>query len=224
MERAIATASPSPSGVFGPLPGYADLFAGMAMRLAAVVAETVFVRADLAAYVANPRRVSLLLVLVSEVITLVAILLPRAAIRRDTSLIALALIPPVYCYAFFLVVVPSYHPAREIAAVIVQGVGLVWVIASKLTLGRAFGLLPADRGLTTSGPYRVIRHPIYLGYLILHIGFLMENPVLRNLAVLTVLYVVQYVRILREEALLGAREDYRTYCGRVRFRMIPCLF
>lgn len=224
MEAEIAvprTFAANPVRTSGPL---VDMLAGATMRLAAVVAETVFVRADLAAYIANPRRVSLLLVLLSELLTLGAILLPRTAIRRDTSLIALALIPPVYCYAFLLVVVPSYHPGREIAATIVQGAGLVWIIASKLTLGRAFGLLPADRGLTTAGPYRVIRHPIYLGYLIVHIGFLMENPVLQNLVVLTLLYVVQYLRILREEALLSAREEYRAYCGQVRFRMIPCIF
>ena len=68
---------------------------------------------------------------------------------------------------------------------------------AKVVLGRSFGLLPAQRGLVTAGPYRIVRHPIYFGYLIGHIGFLLVNFSWRNAAVLALLYVAQVVRIQR---------------------------
>ena len=76
-----------------------------------------------------------------------------------------------------------------------------------MTLGRSFGLPPAARGLVTSGPYRVVRHPIYLGYLMTHAGFLLSNFSWRNLGVLAVLYLAQAVRTLREEAVLHSGDQ-----------------
>ena len=55
-------------------------------------------------------------------------------------------------------------------------IGLAIVIAGKMTLGRSFGLMPANRGIVSSGVYRIVRHPIYLGYLITHVAFIFANP------------------------------------------------
>ena len=56
----------------------------------------------------------------------------------------------------------------------------VIVIAGKLSLGRSFGLIPANRGVVSTGVYRFVRHPIYLGYLITHVGFVVANPTMWN--------------------------------------------
>jgi protein-S-isoprenylcysteine O-methyltransferase Ste14 len=103
--------------------------------------------------------------------------------------------------------------------------GTGWQFTSKFFLGRSFGLLPAQRGLVLNGPYRLVRHPIYLGYLIGHIGFLLVNFSWRNLAVLALLYAAQVHRILREEAVLAANNaEYRAYQQRVRWRLLPFIF
>ena len=41
--------------------------------------------------------------------------------------------------------------------------GYVLILWSLITLGPRFGVAPADRGLTSRGPYRLLRHPMYLG-------------------------------------------------------------
>jgi len=70
----------------------------------------------------------------------------------------------------------------------------------------------------------VVRHPIYLGYLVGHLGFLLSNFSLQNVLVLGALYVAQTVRMLREEAVLGSSAEYRDYIRRVRWRIVPFVF
>jgi protein-S-isoprenylcysteine O-methyltransferase Ste14 len=106
-------------------------------------------------------------------------------------------------------------------------VGLAWQVLSKATLGRAFGLLPASRGLVTSGPYRVVRHPIYLGYLIAHVGFLLTNFSWWNVLILASLYAAQVVRMQREETMLGEGEHstaYEAYRAQVKYRLTPRVY
>ena len=46
----------------------------------------------------------------------------------------------------------------------------MFVIAGKITLGRSFGIVPANRGVVTAGR-TLVRHPIYTGYLVSHLAF-----------------------------------------------------
>ncbi|HLE12703.1 MAG TPA: isoprenylcysteine carboxylmethyltransferase family protein [Bacteriovoracaceae bacterium] len=46
-----------------------------------------------------------------------------------------------------------------------------------LDLGTSFGVAPANRGIVRSGLYRYLRHPMYAGYVIAEVGFVLLNPV-----------------------------------------------
>jgi protein-S-isoprenylcysteine O-methyltransferase Ste14 len=109
-------------------------------------------------------------------------------------------------------------------AVFLTIMGLSTQLIAKLTLGRRFGVVAANRGICSSGPYRIVRHPIYMGYVMLHAGFFLLNPTVWNLVIFGSLYAVQIPRILAEERLLSQDEDYSKYMKKVRSRLIPGLF
>lgn len=102
--------------------------------------------------------------------------------------------------------------------------GLMIQMHAKFSLGRSFGCVPANRGIKIYGPYRFVRHPIYLGYLLSHLGFLLINPAVWNLLIYAFSDGLQVPRILAEERLLNADPVYREYRSQVRHRLIPGLF
>lgn len=177
------------------------------------------------AWMVDPSRWTALLLLVSEGYTLMLVLLARRASQRDLS--ATAMVATVYatCCAVLLNPQDTVRLAPEWIGVALQLASMGWQFTAKIVLGRSFGLLPAQRGLVTVGPYRIVRHPIYCGYLVGHIGFLAANFSWRNAIVLVLLYVAQVVRILREEAMLAASDaNYRSYQQQVRWRILPFVF
>jgi protein-S-isoprenylcysteine O-methyltransferase Ste14 len=102
--------------------------------------------------------------------------------------------------------------------------GTCWQALAKLTLRRSFGVAPANRGVKVAGPYAVMRHPMYAGYLLAHIGNLVLFPSIINVVIYAIGWWSQVLRLLAEESLLSGDEAYRAYCGKVRWRLIPGLF
>jgi protein-S-isoprenylcysteine O-methyltransferase Ste14 len=102
------------------------------------------------------------------------------------------------------------------------GVGLN--LAAKISLWRSFGLAPANRGIRVGGPYRLIRHPMYLGYFLTQVGFLLANLSIGNIIKYLVTWTVQLLRIREEEKFLLKDENYRELAKRVRFRLVPGIY
>jgi protein-S-isoprenylcysteine O-methyltransferase Ste14 len=164
-----------------------------------------------------------LLLLVSELLVLVMTITRRRAGTIDRSLYV-RLITTVS-----VVGVPLIRPTgdallADAATAFVTAGGLLVVIAGKIALGRSFGVLPAHRGLVTSGIYGVLRHPIYAGYLVTHIGFLAAHPSVRNLLLLVASDFCLILRARYEERTLQMDPGYVAYMARVRWRLIPGLY
>ena len=169
-------------------------------------------------------RLTGLLLLASE--TLVVVL---TVMRRSTSIIdrsyrariltALSLLGP-------MLVRPSSVAALapEVMTVLLSAAGLTIVIGGKLSLGRSFGLMPANRGIVSSGLYKLVRHPIYMGYLITHTGFVAANPTLWNVLMVVGADLALMWRAVCEEETLQKDEAYRGYQQMVRWRVVPGIF
>ena len=106
----------------------------------------------------------------------------------------------------------------------ISGIGLMIVVASKIVLGRSFGLVPANRGVVVRGPYCVVRHPIYLGYVISHVAFFFAQPTIWNAAVILIGDGTLIVRALMEERVLSGDAEYASYCRRVSWHLVPGVF
>jgi len=110
------------------------------------------------------------------------------------------------------------------AAVPLTILGMSMILYAKLTLGRRFGLVPANRGISEGGPYRLVRHPIYFGYFLLHVGFILLSPTTWNFIVFGAFYGLLIPRIFAEERVLSEDGHYLDYMKKVKFRLIPGLF
>jgi protein-S-isoprenylcysteine O-methyltransferase Ste14 len=169
-------------------------------------------------------RLTNLLLLISEMLVVALTVLRRSAATIDRSMRA-RLLTTVSLLGPLLVKPVQMIPLLP-ASITVAGsvIGLAIVIAGKMTLGRSFGLMPANRGIVSSGVYRIVRHPIYLGYLITHVAFIFANPTAWNVAILTVGDIGLLLRAVCEEQTLARDAQYREYQQLVRWRVCPGLF
>jgi methanethiol S-methyltransferase len=73
------------------------------------------------------------------------------------------------------------------------------------------------RTLATTGPYGTVRHPQYVGFILVMLGFLVQWPTILTLAMFPVL-AVMYVRLAQheEQAVIAAfGDEYRRYMAEV---------
>jgi protein-S-isoprenylcysteine O-methyltransferase Ste14 len=165
-----------------------------------------------------------LVFLVSESLVVVFTLLRRRAFLVDRSAGATLV-------TTLSVAGPSLLRARDVTPILPDVVttvilvcGALLAVAAKLTLGRSFGFIPANRGVIVKGPYKFVRHPIYAGYLITHAAFVLAHPDLLNILVIVVADAALVVRALMEERVLSGDADYRSYCTRVSWHLVPLVF
>ena len=207
----------------GPAPLSHVLFE-LTLRVCAALAGMVFAVSAFNQWHLNPGRITVLLLLAGEIANVVLLLCTRVPSKRDWS--PLALISTLVATYYFLGVtlLPGIHLIPERIATVMQVLWLGLALYAKVSLRRSFGLLPANRGVVTTGAYRFTRHPMYSGYFLNHVAFLLANFSVQNFLVYVLLYAFQGYRVLREEALLTEDTSYQAYRRQVRFRVLPGVF
>jgi protein-S-isoprenylcysteine O-methyltransferase Ste14 len=85
----------------------------------------------------------------------------------------------------------------------------VWGIAY---LGRCFGIFVAVRGIVIRGPYRYVRHPMYLGYICMFVGMLLTYPCLALLVLVPIHFgLFEWRARLEENRLAEFSPEYREH-------------
>jgi protein-S-isoprenylcysteine O-methyltransferase Ste14 len=128
-------------------------------------------------------------------------------------------------------VIGSSWPSTVRVACTVLGVGIgvaglaltAWGIAS---LGPSLTPFPrpADGAIfRDEGAYRLVRHPIYGGLLLLATGWSLVRSPLALIATVSLTVVLELKSRHEESMLVAEYPEYRTYRERVRWRFVPGL-
>jgi protein-S-isoprenylcysteine O-methyltransferase Ste14 len=224
MNSAVARGLTWPRGGVEPVRVAPRLFSGERVSKILIVALFSAMATRIARDVALTHHTTGLLLLASEALVVVFTMIRRPAGMVDRTMNA-RLLTIFSTFAPQLVRPASLHPlASESFTLMLSAIGLMFVVLGKLTLGRSFGLAPANRGVVSTGIYRYVRHPIYMGYLLTHVGFAIANPMSWNFFVLMAADVTLLLRAVREERTLALDPAYYAYMQRVRWRVAPGLF
>jgi protein-S-isoprenylcysteine O-methyltransferase Ste14 len=97
-------------------------------------------------------------------------------------------------------------------------------LASLLSLGSRFGVFPALRGLVTRGPYRLVRHPMYLAYMIADTGYNLQEWNFGTVLMVMAGWTSLILRIHAEERILSEDSGWPAYSASVRYRLLPGLW
>ncbi len=154
-------------------------------------------------------------------VALVLFVTRRDATRVGSTLEGVIAVAGTFIVSLLLIASRDEGAALHDAPVIptaIQCAGIAGWAVSLVALGRSLGIAPADRGLVRHGPYRFIRHPIYAFEALFFLGWLVAEPTPQNAVILAIWAVLQIVRIVREENILGGYDEYRQT---VRWRIIP---
>ena len=113
--------------------------------------------------------------------------------------------------------------ALTAVSIVVITVGLGFSVYSLGWLGRSFGVVPQARELVRSGPYRFVRHPLYVGEFISFAGAVLAVLTPFSAGLFVFFVAIQAYRATQEEKVLRAVfPEYDSYMGQAG-RFVPRL-
>jgi len=154
---------------------------------------------------------------------------PRS--RDGRPVVTCAAIAASFLLAGLGLLVPSgpefWHPPRHVVeiALAVTLIGVALAVVSAQSLGASFSFGPQGRALVVRGPYRLVRHPIYLAELLMILGVTVVEPRLVPMFGALCVAGLQLVRIRAEEQLLRSTfPGFNAYAAVTRHRLVPLVW
>lgn len=138
-------------------------------------------------------------------------IVPRLVAFGGTfSITALALFEPV-----------PHSFGMAVASLVLMCTGYAFACYSIVHLGRSLSMMAEARKLVMTGPYGLVRHPLYAAEAIASVGLLLQYMSIAAVALWVVHIGLQLARIGYEEKILGQNfPEYQSYRRRVP-RLIP---
>jgi protein-S-isoprenylcysteine O-methyltransferase Ste14 len=141
------------------------------------------------------------------------------------------ILPRVLAYAgtfvpFLLIFMrgPEVKTGSTLLSISLMAGGMMFSLYSLKSLGRSFGITPQARTLVQEGPYRFIRHPLYVAEIVGFTGSILAKFSAATLCILLIFIAIQSYRAVQEEMLLAkAIPDYSAYQAKTK-RFIPGLW
>jgi len=105
-------------------------------------------------------------------------------------------------YAMTLFPSANLSKTQIIVATMISLMGTCLSIFALAYLGRSFSLMAEARRLVTTGPYRLIRHPLYLFETIASLGILLQFLSIATMVTFLIYIIIQLQRMKNEEVIL----------------------
>jgi protein-S-isoprenylcysteine O-methyltransferase Ste14 len=156
----------------------------------------------------------------------IALTRPHAQVR-DYSIASSIAVGVAYLYPYAQVIYLRWSPGHVAwpeAGLVLVMLAAALSLVSLLAMGRLFGVRPALRGLVTKGPYRLVRHPMYLSYVLADIGYNLQEWNSVTLLLVLVGWTSLVYRIHAEERVISQHAQWPAYAALVRYRLLPGLW
>ena len=154
--------------------------------------------------------------------------MPSRIVRFGVIVLAIVLLAsPQISFVFLGDHFLELGTARFWLGCLLTGVGLLFSVWGRRHLGKNWSQVVAikeDHELITSGPYSLVRHPIYSGLLLGFVGSAVALGQVRGLIAVGLIFGVLWYKLRFEEKLLREHfgKAYQEYCVRVK-ALVPYL-
>jgi protein-S-isoprenylcysteine O-methyltransferase Ste14 len=135
-----------------------------------------------------------------------------------------ALVGTFLMYGVVMFPMRELSPSVAVLATLLTLVGSLAAIIALYRLGRSFSIMAESRRLVTTGPYRFVRHPLYLAEEFAMIGLFLQYASVWTALIFAAQIAFQLRRMHNEEQVLSATfPEYGTYRQNTA-RLIPGVY
>jgi len=151
----------------------------------------------------------------------------RTPVTCDYSRRSAAAVVVSYAYPYAQIVYLGWNPGEAVspdAGLVLVTIAALLSLASLVSLGKSFGILPASRGLVNYGVYRLVRHPMYGAYVLSDVGYILQESNVGSLLLVFAGWASLIYRIHAEERILRRDDGWTPYVACVPYRLFPGLW